>query len=87
MKPTLTVHRQFYGNTLSHANGVLYQTAVSVVIGHQDSSNGEDFLIMGEDQPRVIDKRLVVLHPCIDGLSAILVGTVEREIFTQLQHS
>lgn len=82
----LTVDSELHGNAAAMADRVLHQAAVDVVISHEDAGDGEDLLVRGEEQARVVAQRPPVLQPGVGGLGAILMRAVEGEELAELQH-
>lgn len=84
---TLTVYGDLDGQAAALADGVLYHTAVQVVILHEHTGDGEHLLVGGQEHSRVIEEGLAILQPGVAGLGAILVRAVQGEVLAELQHS
>lgn len=81
-----TVDSEPDGYALHAADGILHCAGVNVIIWHQNAWNGQHLLVMWKQQARVIGQQLASLQPTVDGLCAIIMGTVEVEVLAVLQH-
>ena len=83
----LTIHRELDRQAADLADGVLHHTAVQVVFFHEYSGDGEHLLVRGQEHSGVIEEGFAILQPRVARLGAILMGAVEGEGLTELQHS
>lgn len=69
----LTVNSELHRDTAAVADGVLHQAAVDVIVSHENTGDGEDLLVRGEEQAGVIAQWPPILQPGVGGLGAVLV--------------
>lgn len=72
-KGWLTVNSELHGDAAAMADGVLHQATVDIIVSHENTGDGEDLLVRGEEQAGVVAQRPPVLQPGVGGLGAILV--------------
>lgn len=80
-----TVDGEFHGRAPGAADGVVHGAGVGVVVRHQHARDGEDLLVVGQLQPRVVAQHLASLQPAVHGLGAVVVGTVQVKVLAVLQ--
>lgn len=69
----LTVNCELHGDTASMADGVLYQAAVDIIVSHENTGDGEDLLVRGQEEAGVVAQGPPVLQPGVRGFGAVLV--------------
>lgn len=72
-KVWLTVNSELHGDAAAMADGVLHQAAVDIIISHENTGDGQDLLVGGQEQAGVVAQWPPVLQPGVGGLGAILV--------------
>jgi len=82
---TPTVDSEFDRQALHTANGVFHPAAVDVIIWHHNTGDGQDLLVMWQEQTRIIGQRFPAFQPAISGFGATIMSAVEYEELSQLQ--
>lgn len=85
-KLKLTVDGEFDGWTGGAAHRVFHRAAVDVVIRHQHARDGQELLVRGQREPRHVAQWLSAFEPSVCSPGSVVVGTVEEDVFTELQH-
>lgn len=83
MPPTVDSELDRYA--LHAADWVLHCAGINVIIWHQNTWDGQHLLVMWKQQTWVIGEHLASLQPTVDGLCAVVVGTVEVKVLAVLQ--
>ncbi len=79
-----TVDSEFDRHALHTADGVLHPTAVDIIIWYHNMGDGQDLLVMWQEQTWVIGQGFPALLPAISGFGATIVSAVEYEELSQL---
>jgi len=80
-----TVDGELDGRAPHAADEVLHRAHVHVIVRHHHARHGQHLLVVGKLQTRVIGQHLAALQPTVDGLRAVVVGTVEVKVLAVLQ--
>lgn len=80
-----TIDSELDRYALHAADGVLHRAGVHVVVRHHHARDGQHLLVVRKQQTRVIGQHLAPLQPGVDGLGAIVMGTMQVKVFAVLQ--
>lgn len=86
IKGTSFVHRQSNWQARHISHWILHCAAVDIIICHHHPFDGQKLLIRGKHEPRLVDQELSTFEPPVCRPGSIVMGAVEDNVLTKLQH-